>query len=533
MKFVVAAMLLLISLAAFGFALWQVSDATAGLQRLDMSVPAVRPGAPSIPILLYRPRGKATGIAIVAHGYAADKELMQGFAIEFARLGLAAYSLDFPGHGEASDRLNTDRTLLEDSLQAVYNYAQQQASHAGEPTRTVLLGHSMGAGAVTLFALDRADDATDVRAVIAVSPAMSDADLARLSPTSPRNLLMMAGSTDLPVSVHGTNVGVANASKGLTPDAADPAAFGDWGKGNARKAALFDGLNHITILLAADPRTEATTWAARSFNLPLPAPANNAREGWTAMMMLAAIVATFPFASLLAVFAPRRPFTPRFMPQVTLGYMMLLVVGSVLALLTLSLFNPLDWLGLALVPYLASYFFIAGGIIWLVLRLWLPTSLPRFQLEGVAGGFVVAVIGWLFWYLVYGLGTTFALFRLSFSGNTLDRLGIMLIVTLAVFPFTSADDAVWRGWQENGRLWLGIFGGIVSKLVVFAALLLAIALDPALGFLGIVLPILALLFIVAQLFSTALYAATRNIWASAWWDALFLAWVLVMLFPKV
>jgi pimeloyl-ACP methyl ester carboxylesterase len=533
MKFIIAAMLLLLSLAVFGFALWQVSDYSAGLQRIEMSVPAVRSGLAPIPILLYRPVGQSKGIAIVAHGYSADKELMQEFTIEFARLGLSAYSLDFPGHGEAQDALSSRPDQLEDSLQAVYNFAQQQAARDNSPTRTVLLGHSMGSRAVTLFALDRADNLSAVAAVIPVSVAMSEADLARLSPIAPYNLLMLVGSADLPGSIRGTAIGIANASKGLTHPEADPNAYGDWTKGSARKAVTIPGANHLTILFSPEAQEEAATWAARSLNLPLPPAPGNGRNTWTLVMLLAAVFAAFPFTVLFSSFADRKPVTPRFMPSATLVYLIMLTIGSACAVLTLTLFNPLEWLGLTLTPYLTTYFFIAGGLAWLVLRPLVPTSVPRLLAEGLVGGLAAAVIMWLFWYFVLGSGATFALFRLSFSGANLDRLGKMLIVALLLFPYFSADEAIWRGWQQNDRPAVSLLGGIFSKVQIFAALLIAIAFNSNLDFLGLALPVLAILFVIAQSFSFALYAATRNAWACGWWNALFFAWVLVMLFPAI
>lgn len=533
MKFIVAAVLLLLSLAVFGFALTQVNGYASGLQRIEMSIPASRPDLASIPVLLYRPNSQPKGIAIVAHGYAADKELMQNFTIEFARLGLAAYSFDFPGHGESQDTLSTQPSQLEDTVQTVYNFAQQQASRDSFASGTVLLGHSMGSRAITTFALDRSDNLPTLAAVIPVSAAMSDADLARLTATNPPNLLMLVGSADLAESIRGNAVGIANATRGVAHNPADANAFGDWTKGTAREALTFAGLNHITILFSPLAPAAATMWAARSFSLPYPPAPSGDRNTWVWVMLGAAVFATFPASVLFSVFADRKPVIPRFMPSASLIYIIMLTVGSVAALLTLALFNPLNWLGLALTPYLTTFFFIAGGIAWLVLRPLVPTSVPRFEAEGIIGGFLAAVAMWIVWYLLVGLATTFALFRVSFADGNLDRLGKMLIVALLLFTYFSADEAIWRGWQENGRPVVSLVGGIVSKALVIGALLLALAFDSSLGFLSLALPILIILFIIAQCFSFALYAATRNAWACGWWNALFFAWMLVMLFPAI
>jgi len=542
--------MLVIAVGLFVFSLWQVGNYEARLTRRAFFVPALRAELPPVPVLAFFPGGKPTGIAIIAHGFSANKELMQGFAIELARNdGLVAYLFDFPGHGQAADRLSLQDdsgSSLTASLTAVYDYAQREASTTRSPTGTVLLGHSMGSRTVALYGLDN----REVLATIALSPAMTDADLRRFSNNQPRNLLLLAGEQDLPVSVQGVVSGTRYASSGLARGEGDSTVFGSWTNGTARKGKLYPGLNHLTILFSTAVYDEVDRWAFHSLGLrlgdgaSLPPTAAEGRLGWVIATLLSAILLTFAVVGLLTTFRDRRweeqerATRPSFMGSATATYLVMVLFGSVVAILSYRLFsglgfNPFVFLSVSLTPFLALYFLVVGVVCWLAIRGLNPTSLPTFDLNGVGGGLLVGGLIWLVWYLTLGLATSFSLFRLTFDEHNLYRLPIMLALALLFFPYFSVDEAIWRGWQQNRRWGVGLLGGLLSKLLILAALLVAILTSSDLFFLTLALPVLAILFIIAQFFTAWLYRATGNVWAGAWWQSLFFAQVLAMLFAFV
>lgn len=106
-----------------------------------------------VPVTMLRPAGDGPfpGV-VVAHGFSASSTLMSGIGIALAEDGWAAALLDFRGHGASARGLgDTDAGGLEDDLAAVRGWLRERPDVAGEPA---LVGHSMGAGAVTRVATD-------------------------------------------------------------------------------------------------------------------------------------------------------------------------------------------------------------------------------------------------------------------------------------------------------------------------------------------------------------------------------------------
>src|SRR5262249_50528742 len=139
--------------------------------------------------------GRRNVVAVVAHGYSGSKEVMTTFCVELAKQGVTAYCFDFPGHGSSPEAFNLDaalssgQTQLTDTVGAVVDYALRNLPR--QDARLVLIGHSMGASAVGLYALQH-PDLSNLAATVLVSPALDAAPTA----TNPRNLLVLAGDGD-------------------------------------------------------------------------------------------------------------------------------------------------------------------------------------------------------------------------------------------------------------------------------------------------------------------------------------------------
>ncbi|HET8911040.1 MAG TPA: hypothetical protein VFN23_06235, partial [Ktedonobacteraceae bacterium] len=70
------------------------------------------------------------------------------------------------------------------------------------------------------------------------------------------------------------------------------------------------------------------------------------------------------------------------------------------------------------------------------------------------------------------------------------------------------------------------------KLLLIAGLYLAVALTPSLGFLGIILPVLLLLFLLLTAWGTSFYAQNRRAAiTTAILSAFVVAWSIAALFP--
>ena len=227
--------LLLILLAG-----WGVLGAGRGLESRRLS------GANGEPLRFLAPEG-ASGVpgVIIAHGFSGSTPFMLGFGQILARAGYGVMLLDFDGHGSARVRL--DDGSLQRNLDAAYAALVVQPEI--DPARVALLGHSMGSGAVMSAAIA---DAGRYRATVAVSPTG-----AAVSPQSPRNLLLMAGTLEPQFAANGRDL-LARAG----------GANDDLAGGRGRAMVDVPNVEHITILFSGIAHQAALDLLNPTFDLP-------------------------------------------------------------------------------------------------------------------------------------------------------------------------------------------------------------------------------------------------------------------------
>ena len=81
------------ALAAVAVGLWHLQAATTGIEVTELRVG-------QIPATVFAPASAGPApVVVIAHGFAGSQQLMQPFALTFARNGYRAVTFDFPGHG--------------------------------------------------------------------------------------------------------------------------------------------------------------------------------------------------------------------------------------------------------------------------------------------------------------------------------------------------------------------------------------------------------------------------------------------------
>ena len=176
---------------------WELWLALAGLVFLALGARWIRrgelprrdfvlqSGGCNTPVTYFQPPRGITpaGAVIVIHGLSASRRIMFYLGQDFAGHGIEAYLIDLAGHGDNTDRFSYARA--ENCAQAAAEalIAQKQL----DPTRTILLGHSMG-GAFAVRMADR----VPLAATIAVSPAPMV-----MPQRMPANLLVFSAQFDV------------------------------------------------------------------------------------------------------------------------------------------------------------------------------------------------------------------------------------------------------------------------------------------------------------------------------------------------
>jgi pimeloyl-ACP methyl ester carboxylesterase len=541
---------MILLLLGYGISFLQASDYEAGIVRQAFTVSGTIP----VPVLYVRPSIRhGDAIAIIVHGYSGSKELMIGFGIELARMGVPSYLLDLPGHGESTVPLNLSSgnggvPQLEHTLGEVVAYAR---AHSDVPRpKIMLLGHSLGTLVVGEYALNQPDSA--ITATILVSPILQD----RPTLTHPSNLMVIVGADDIPTIITqapeliGAGCGVSLSVSDLRYDC------GDVRQGSARRLVVVSGANHITILTDANTFRAMDAWVGSADALPGVPVVSDTRLYWTAVGVACAFLALFPLIGVLSHLLTWRTGRGELVRHTTVQFAAggrtnrpplwasagIFALGVVITVLLLrgwsaaadtlklaSLRTPLTWVGVVLADYTASFSLVlalvVGGLLY-ALRRRLP--LPAFA---AAWRQVLLGIGvFLVLYVTIGSFATYAWERFLLDVPRLVR-GIPL--TLSGLPLFLLIEGLVAA-DEYGRPWRTALARLGAYLLICTGIIGAITLDPALGFLALIAPIQAALFIAVA--------------ALAWWNdrqrrqlnlsnaliaTLVIGWAITAIFPIV
>jgi hypothetical protein len=400
---------------------------------------------------------------------------------------------DFDGHGANPRPLSLDSRTASLMTNAEVALAEAEARGLVAPGRTAILGHSMGSGVALAFGQAHPETA----ATIAVSPVEQ-----KVTPALPHNLLLMAGSLE-PSFVH-------NAEQHLS-EAGGPG--GDPTAGTARKLLIVPGVEHVSILFAPAAHAAAREWLDATFG-----PQPDARTYTDRRMLWYGL----GLSATLLVGMALAPLVPRPAPLNTTAHplwqRLAALVGGVLgATLALWIASNVgvglrDLLGLLVGGYLLIWFGVAGLLGLLLLRLW--PALP--SRRAVLGGGVAFAVLWL------GAGL---LGQLVWQPWLLipRRLLLWPLGGLLLLPWFLAIGEATRGADLAGRIgwWLG------HSAVLAGGLLLALRLNPELGFLILILPLLPVVLGLHALAATPY----RDRWSFALSGALFMSWLFLAVFP--
>jgi hypothetical protein len=264
--FLCATLLLCFSLAGFGVTVWQVRGFESDVVRTSFTLQ----DQISLPVLKFSPvHNRLNVVAVLAHGYSADKEMMSGLGVDLARAGVTAYAFDFPGHGASTvpyGGLN-HTGVVKELVATVGEMVNYGLAHAQSPhPKLVLIGYSLGTIAVGDYALSHPTQSS-LQATVLVAGILQD----QPTTTNPRNLLVLSGQFDLPgindISQHliasGCAVPVADVASTFR---CGVGSTGTAAGGSLRERKVLGGLDHISIITAGSTHTTILQWLKATVN---------------------------------------------------------------------------------------------------------------------------------------------------------------------------------------------------------------------------------------------------------------------------
>jgi dienelactone hydrolase len=477
---------LVLGVALVAMAWWQVLGATAGIEvetRVHGEVP--------ITVLVPTSAVRAPAVVVV-HGFSGSALLMRSFGLALASAGQVVALPELPGHGAnpAQLPLDDDGRGLTDAVGAAVEVVLEQS--AADPQAVVLLGHSMGSGAILRAGVD---DPDTYAAVVAVSP--TDAEV---TSSAPPNLLLLAGEFEPRFVANAQDL--LERAGGPSRDLDDALAAG-----TARALEIVPGVEHVGILFSPHAHRVTARWVQTATGRDIVDPVTHRLIVWWLLQLLGVVLVWRAVATLAA--------SPALTPERRGRPLVGLVAGAAAATALLAVVArvvDVSAVGSMLVaPVLALWFGLAGAV-------WLWSGARAVWPDGRDLGWGAVALG----VLVLAFGVVGARVWLPWF-TTAGRAGYALPLAAATLPWTLA-----LGTAIQGRRGLRLAGWWAAiSLTVLVWLGVAVGVVPGLGFVALLLPLLPALIALVMV----VVAPIQRPWATGVAGAAFLGWTMAVLFP--
>ncbi|MGB9381105.1 alpha/beta hydrolase [Candidatus Binatus sp.] len=493
-----------------------------GPPHMDLELPGNEPAT------LYTPRNFAgfsvtpapaaerpAGVVLV-HGYAADRAGTSELARRIAQNGYVVLAIDGHGHGANRNPYTDFGAPGKDALSGDIRNAVDimRALPLADPARIVVIGHSMGAGAV----LDYAQADKDLAGSVMVSGGRGLWGVER-----PRNALIIFAEHDSKwtrtsaAAVAAKLAGVQQAELGKV--------YGDADKGTAVEAIEVPRVAHAGILHSAVAANDIIRWldgitgTKRTGAIVLHDP----RRATTAVALLLFLAVLIPFGRICGALAPAWERVDGG------GWLGLgIVAGSLIAAIPLvATVSPAAFLSTEGGDELFSWLGVAGVILLAIFAA--RNSIDWRRIAAGVGPTLLA--GGIALTLIYAATVQMmvAVHRMSF---TPERLVAACFSTMLALPFFFGFETLVRRGAIGISTLLGTLGRVMIIVVLFGSIdagVLPIGFGPA--YVGL----FVVMFAMFEIFAASVYSGSRNlaliaIVESAWIGWIVSAWMPIRIF---
>ena len=488
--------MIIICIMAYSFFLFSLSASPGGVTQ------RYYPG--DTPVLVLSPGTQPIGTVVVSHGFAANLGMLKPMGAYLASNGYRVVLFDLPGYGNS--RLKMNETDMQTALDQVC------AGYGGDDYS--LAGHSLGSYAVLKYSMTGHG-----RAVIGLSSFFSD-----VNRTSPRNMLLIAGTGDMSTVVSSLPEAVANGTGVAGPEAGT--LYGNFSNGTAREYEYVDA-NHITIQFNAAAYDEMIKWLDETYGHARTTGIYNGGPSLSLafLAIVAALVAFLPALYLLSGLVKdgrqrmkpctSRPFARPFLAT---------LAGSLLAAVAVSLFNPAYYTGITMADKFIGFLLYAGIFIMAIDHIAGGRTGRGFSPSQVLKPLLVALAAGALLVAAIAIPMDMSFYE---QPTVAGRLLLMAVVALLTLPFFIAGDSMVR--RTEGLKSLAAGAGF--RLIALALLAVSFAVSGNLFFDFVILPVILPLFLLLEIISYCACRWTGSIFAGAFLNALITGWLLASAFP--
>jgi dienelactone hydrolase len=536
------------------FAAAQVGRDFGGVSVAEVTIPT---DGYNIRGTLYTPTGVSGRVPAfaLAHGVSNAKETLGGLALELARNGYVALTIDEKGHGESDTGVGVTDTTL--GLNAAVEYLASLPTV--NPNRIAIAGHSMGAGAVRATASKN----TRIAATVLIGGGQGDTNYTPMNATFPRNLLFIVGREDVLFNVTSLNIYLRTAF-GVSSPIAPGVTYGQPGDGTARRLVIVESI-HLLEPLFPSTVTEVVSWANTvlkpevSYPLTVKTQTYLAREGLMLVAIVAFVASLMPISEILNGFIPGNvgvaiPARLRFLRERRV-FLLWSLLGLILYLPAMFLGTIIQFPPLLFGASMAWWLLVSGvvGLLLLTIMTWgkpkssvdiLGYLRDSFNARDVVLGVALFCVLYALAYSADALGEVLRLLVPIFPPLTASRLAVFPLFIPFYLVYFAAEGLylhVYRERQTAGSAAGNMARTVLLKLAPYLVLL-AIQYLPMyladykliagqLGFFIEFIWAIVPLLLIATFVSWWLYRHTGRIWAGVALNALLFAWVCAGLFP--
>jgi dienelactone hydrolase len=501
--------------------LWLARLEASGPRRIELELDGAVPATLYLPesptSLLARPGGASGAVegrppgVVLAHGIASDRRGMSSLARALTQAGYAVLTFDFRGHGANRNRFphgRGSRWALHGDVRAAVDFLRKTPEVDGH--RISVMGHSMGAGAALGYA--EIDPSLDAAVLISGGRSLE-------GPHRPSNALFIYGEGD-PERTRESAARLAAELAGLVRT--EPGVvYGGFEELTAVTHVEVARADHLSILTSEYAARRIIGWLDDCYGV---------ERGmfflrsdprlWTALLGLIAFLLVLPgLGDAVGRLSPRLAERPGSGLVSRLG----MLAAALLATLPLvSVGDAASFLPLAIGNTVVVHLFAAGFAMLTTLLL-----LGRFDASslrvGAPASLAAAALGIVAIYLLLTpLGAVLHLLSL-----TPERAVLALASMLLIVPF----QVVFHYLLRRGGAAGGAVASMLGRIVVVAVLVVAVQFGVLSGVVMLMLPILALLFVVFEVVSSAIYARSRNWIVPALVESAWLAWIFAAVLP--
>jgi len=464
-----------------------------------------------LPFLDSLPPGDRPPAVLLVHGFASDRLGLSGLARKFAGAGYAVLTIDVQGHGQNRSPFRGSRATNESffaDLSAAVDYLR--ATRHVDGSRIVVMGHSMGAGAV----LDYATRDSGIDGAVMISGGW------RLDgPYRPPNALFIFASRD-PDFIRGRSRKLAAAIIGR-PEIELLRTYGETSRGTAVRVVEVPGTTHMSIVWNDVAAQEIVAWLDGIFSRGRPVERVSGDRRMPAVLLVALAV-LFALPGLGQVVGRLVPPVPEPSGSNPLGGLAILALALFATLPLLAVGSPGEVLSVEVGDVMVSHLSLSGiaVLVFLALTRRFPAGVFAVNPLPTILGAVVAIIA--VFVLIAPAGVV--VHRLTL---TPERMTVFALAVLALLPFTIAFQLLLR----RGRPLVAAVGSLCGRAIMLGTIVAGALLGVVSGVVLLMLPALALAFVVIEILADSVYAASRNHAAIALIEAGWLALVVAATMP--